>query len=137
MRLIDEQTEVLEDSARARGIDAHYQRALTMLTTPNFRRAFDLAAEPVAIRERYGPTTYGQGCLLARRLVEAGVRFVTVYFSQSIGGKGNGGWDTHGDNFNQLRERLLPTTDLAVPTLIQDLKARGLLEETLVVWMGE
>ncbi|MGE3822229.1 MAG: DUF1501 domain-containing protein, partial [Isosphaeraceae bacterium] len=70
-------------------------------------------------------------------LVEAGVRFVTVYYSQSIGGKGSGGWDTHGDNFNQLRDRLCPNTDHAVPTLIRELDQRGLLDETLVVWMGE
>jgi uncharacterized protein (DUF1501 family) len=70
-------------------------------------------------------------------LVESGVRFVTVYYSSRIGGKGSGGWDTHGDNFNQLKNRLLPNTDRAVPTLIEDLDARGLLDETLVVWMGE
>ena len=64
------------------------------------------------------------------------MRFVSVYFAPFIGGA-NGGWDTHGDNFNQLKNRLLPITDLAVPTLIQDLQARGLLDETLVVWMGE
>jgi hypothetical protein len=142
MRLIDAQTEVLEDSARARGIDAHYQRALTMLTTPNFRRAFDLAAEPVAIRERYGPTTYGQGCLLARRLVEAGVRFVTVYFAATIGGRRfSGGWDTHGFDGNPmypiLNDYLLPITDQTLPTLLDDLEQRGLLDETLVVWAGE
>src|SRR5204863_4136556 len=86
MNLIDRSTELLETSARARGIDAHYQRALTMLTSPTFRRAFDLSSEPLAMRERYGRTTYGQGCLLARRLVEAGGKFVTVYFAASIGG---------------------------------------------------
>ena len=108
-----------------------------MLSSPKVKRAFDLSQEPDKLRDAYGRTTYGQGCLLARRLVEAGVRFVSVYYSATIGGKGNGGWDTHGDNFNQLKKRLLPITDLAVPTLIEDLKARGLLEETLVVWMGE
>ena len=108
-----------------------------MLSSPKVKQAFDLSAEPERLRDDYGRTTYGQSCLLARRLVEAGVRFVTVYYSQSIGGGGNGGWDTHGDNFNQLKDRLLPTTDRAVPTLIRDLQARGLLDETLVVWMGE
>src|SRR6516164_3491821 len=76
--LIDRGTELLEFSTRARGIDAYYQRALTMLTSPAFRRAFDLSAEPQSLRDQYGRTTYGQGCLLARRLVEAGVRFITV-----------------------------------------------------------
>ncbi len=142
MDIIDHQTAVLEDSARARGIDAHYQRALTMLTTPNFRRAFDLSSEPVAVRERYGPTTYGQGCLLARRLVEAGVKFVTVYFAATIGGRRfSGGWDTHGFDGNAmypiLNDYLLPITDQTLPTLLEDLDQRGLLDETLVVWAGE
>ncbi len=135
--LIDQQTEMMAWSDTARGIDAFYSRALTMLSRPKVKQAFDLSAEPERVRDDYGRTTYGQSCLLARRLVEAGVRFVTVYYSQSIGGKGNGGWDTHGDNFNQLKNRLLPVTDRTVPTLIQDLQARGSLEETLVVWMGE
>jgi hypothetical protein len=136
-RMIDLQSDLSSWSETARGIDAFYTRALTMLSSPGVKRAFDLSQEPGNLRDAYGRTTYGQSCLLARRLVEAGVRFVSVYFSQSIGGKGNGGWDTHGDNFNQLKNRLLPVTDMAVPTLIEDLKARGLLDETLVVWMGE
>ncbi len=135
-RLIDQQTDLLAWSDTARGIDAFYSRALTMLSRPKVKQAFDLSAEPERVRDDYGRTTYGQSCLLARRLIEAGVRFVTVYYSQSIGG-GNGGWDTHGDNFNQLKKRLLPITDRTVPTLIQDLQARGLLDETLIVWMGE
>ena len=108
-----------------------------MLGSPKVKRAFDLTEEPERLRDQYGRTSYGQSCLLARRLIEAGVRFVSVYYSASIGGKGSGGWDTHGDNFNQLRNRLLPITDQTVPTLIEDLEARGLLSETLVVWMGE
>lgn len=136
-RLIDRQTDLMEWSATAQGIDSFYGRALAMLSSPKVKRAFDLAEEPDRLRDAYGRTTYGQSCLLARRLVEAGVRFVTVYYSKSIGGNGSGGWDTHGDNFNQLKIRLLPNTDHAVPTLIEDLAARGLLDETLIVWMGE
>ncbi len=136
-QLIDAQTDLETWSETARGIDAFYSRALTMLAAPRVKQAFDLSHEPARLRDDYGRTTYGQSCLLARRLVEAGVRFVSVYYSASIGGKGNGGWDTHGDNFNQLKQRLLPITDQTVPTLIRDLAARGLLEETLVVWMGE
>ena len=135
-KLIDAQTDLSSWSDTAQGIDAFYSRALTMLASPRVKQAFDLSLEPDRLRDDYGRTTYGQSCLLARRLVEAGVRFVSVYFSASIGG-GNGGWDTHGDNFNQLKRRLLPITDQTVPTLIRDLAARGLLEETLVVWMGE
>jgi Protein of unknown function (DUF1501) len=136
-QMIDQQTDLASSSETARGIDAFYSRALTMLSSPKVKKAFDLSQEPGKLRDAYGRTTYGQSCLLARRLVEAGVRFVSVYYSETIGGKGNGGWDTHGDNFNQLKKRLLPVTDMAVPTLIEDLQVRGLLEETLVVWMGE
>jgi hypothetical protein len=135
-RLIDSQTDLMEASQTARGIDDFYDRALTMLASPKVKQAFDLSLEPDVMRDAYGRTSYGQSCLLARRLVEAGVRFVTVYFSKFIGGPG-GGWDTHGDNFKQLKERLLPETDRTVPTLIEDLQARGLLDETLIVWMGE
>jgi hypothetical protein len=141
--LLDRETRLLETSARARGIDAHYQRALTMLTSPTFRRAFELDREPASLRDRYGHTTYGQGCLLARRLVEAGVRFVTVYFAPNIGGQSfvSGGWDTHGFNNNPmypvLDRYLLPITDHTLPTLLEDLDARGLLDDTLVVWAGE
>jgi hypothetical protein len=140
LKLVDEQTELLEFSARARGIDEHYERALTMLSSPAVKRAFDLSAEPESVRDRYGRTTYGQGCLLARRLVEAGARFVNVYFAQQIGGD-NGGWDTHGfDNkpmYPILKNYLLPVTDQTLPTLLEDLDDRGLLDETLVVWVGE
>ncbi len=140
LRLIDSQTELLEFSARARGIDAHYERALAMLSSPAVKRAFDLSAEPEAVRDRYGRTTYGQSCLLARRLVEAGARFVNVYFAPFIGGC-QGGWDTHGFNdkpmYPILKNWLLPITDQTLPTLLEDLEARGLLDETLVVWVGE
>ncbi|MFO0892890.1 MAG: DUF1501 domain-containing protein [Isosphaeraceae bacterium] len=135
-KLIDEQTDLMGWSETAQGLDSFYTRALTMLASPRVKQAFDLSEEPDRLRDEYGRTTYGQSCLLARRLVEAGVRFVSVYFAPFIGG-GNGGWDTHGDNFNQLRKRLLPVTDQTVPTLIRDLASRGLLDETLVVWMGE
>jgi hypothetical protein len=140
--LINSQTE-LNESVAARGLEAYYEKALAMLNRPEVRTAFDLSREPDAIREHYGRTTYGQGCLLARRLVEAGVRFVNVYFSESIGGqsKEKGGWDTHG--FNNTRQYPileafhLPITDHTLPVLLNDLDARGLLDETLVVWMGE
>lgn len=142
MRLIDQQTDLMERSATARGIDQFQEKAISMLTTPAIKRAFDLSAEPDAVRERYGRTTYGQSCLLARRLVEAGARFVNVYFAASIGGrKNNGGWDTHGFDNNPmypiLKEYLLPITNQTLPTLLTDLEERGLLNDTLVVWMGE
>jgi len=135
-RMVDSQADLMSWSETARGVDAFYDRALSMLASPRVRRAFDLSEEPDRLRDEYGRTTYGQSCLLARRLLEAGVQFVSVYFAPFIGGA-NGGWDTHGDNFNQLRDKLLPMTDRTVPTLILDMSARGLLDETLVVWMGE
>jgi hypothetical protein len=140
LRLIDQQTDLLEHSAKARGIDAHYRRAMTMLLSPGIKRAFDLSSEPAAVRDRYGRTTYGQGCLLARRLVEAGAKFVNVYFSGRIGGC-EGGWDTHGFNgkpmYPILKNYLLPVTEQTLPTLLEDLDDRGLLDGTLVVWVGE
>ncbi len=138
LQLLDRQTDGLETSATARGLETYYDRAFGMLASRRVREAFDLSRESAALRERYGRTTYGQSCLLARRLVEAGVRFVTVYFAASIGrGNGSGGWDTHDNNFGDLKDRLLPITDRALPALLEDLDQRGLLNETLVVWMGE
>jgi hypothetical protein len=129
--------------AGASDLGGYFGKALEMLQSPAVARAFDLEREPAALRERYGRTTYGQGCLLARRLVEAGVRFVNVYFSSSIGGQSvtDGGWDTHGFNNTRmypiLEARHLPLTDRTLPALLTDLDERGLLETTLVVWMGE
>lgn len=139
LKLIDEQAGLLEQSAVARGVDESYQKAVAMLTSPRFKEAFDLSKESPAARDRYGRTTYGQSCLLARRLVEAGAKFVNVYFARSIGGKGNG-WDYHGfrgeDPVERLNE-LLPVTDQTLPALVLDLEERGLLNSTLVVWVGE
>ncbi len=92
------------------------------------KRAFDLNAEPANLRDRYGRTREGQAALLARRLVEAGVPFVTI---------GSGGWDTHDNNFNRLKKPLLPTLDQAWSALLEDLDERGLLDQTLVVCAGE
>lgn len=142
-KLVDQQAKLLDYSAEARGFDDYYERAISMLTTDRVRKAFDLSAEPAEVRDRYGRTTYGQGCLLARRLVESGVKFVTVYFDDSIGGQSttDGGWDTHGFNntrmFPIVEARHFPITEQTLPTLLDDLDERGLLDETLVVWMGE
>ncbi|MEE2934909.1 MAG: DUF1501 domain-containing protein [Planctomycetota bacterium] len=142
-KLIDQQNRMLEYSDQARGFDQYYQRAISMLTSDNVRKAFDLSAEKGSTRDRYGRTTYGQSCLLARRLVESGVKFVTVYFSNSIGGRriDSGGWDTHGFDDTRMYKIVdkyhLPITDQTLPTLLNDLEQRGLLDETLVVWMGE
>jgi len=142
-KLVDQQARLLDISAQARGLDSYYERAIGMLQSPKLRDAFNLSAEPAVMREAYGRTTYGQSCLLARRLVEAGTKFVTVYFSPSIGGQSTseGGWDTHGFNntrmFPIVEKYHLPITEQTLPTLLNDLDQRGLLDTTLVVWMGE
>jgi hypothetical protein len=142
-QIIDAQSRLLDYSATARGLDAYYEKALAMLNSTRLRDAFNLSAEPEAVRDRYGRHTYGQSCLLARRLVEAGTKFVTVYFSNSIGGQSttSGGWDTHGFNNTRMypiiEQYHLPITDETLPTLLVDLDERGLLETTLVIWMGE
>jgi hypothetical protein len=121
-----------ESIAAVRGLDSYQQKALSLLTSTRTKRAFDIQAEDPRLRDRYGRTPYGQSVLMARRLVEAGVRFVTVFYSPGING-----WDTHSDNFKTLRDELLPNTDQTLPTLIEDLDSRGLLDDTLVVWTGE
>ena len=110
--------------------DNQTHQAFDLLRSPRARQAFNLQLEPTAVRERYGMSRFGQSVLLARRLVEAGVTFVTVHTEA----KGNGHWDTHSNNFRLLSHFLLPFLDRAVAALVAD---RGLLEETLVVWMGE
>src|SRR5205807_2730895 len=121
----------LEPTAGVRNRDEFTRRAFELLSSPASRAAFDVAREPQRVRDAYGPAPFGQSCLLARRLVEAGVPLVTVYSF------GNRDWDTHGNNFPALRNTLLPPTDRGFAALLEDLSARGLLDETLVVWMSE
>jgi uncharacterized protein (DUF1501 family) len=108
-------------------------QALDLLTSPAVARAFDLTREPPAIRDRYGRHPHGQSVLLARRLVEAGSRLVTVNWPDD----GKAFWDTHTNNFVSLQTRLMPPADAAFAALLDDLTDRGLLDETLVVWVGE
>jgi hypothetical protein len=110
------------------GMDRFYQQAIGILQSPRTREAFDLGRESRPLRDRYGYTSLGQACLLARRLIEAGVRCVTIDY---------GGWDTHRDNFSLMKNDLLPTWDTALSALIEDLHDRGLLESTLVWSTGE
>jgi hypothetical protein len=134
-RLIDDRARAFDrSSSLARGLDASYARAYDLLTSPAARRAFDLTAEDPRTRDRYGRNKVGQSYLLARRLVEAGVRFVTCFNGQNPGDKF--AWDTHTDNFPRLR-RLCPPDDQAFSALLEDLEGRGLLDSTLVLWAGE
>jgi hypothetical protein len=125
-------SELADRTAEIRGMRDYQARALDLLTSARTQKAFAIQDEPAKVRDAYGRTTYGQSVLLARRLVEAGVRFVTVYYSAGIGG-----WDTHKDNFTTLKGSRLPNTDRAVSALLDDLKDRGLLDETLVYWTGD
>lgn len=109
-------------------LDEHVKTALAMITAPETKRAFDLASEDPRLRDRYGRTTVGQRLLLARRLVESGVRFVTVTSPS---------WDTHANNFESLKRNLVPPLDAGLPALLQDLEEHGLLDTTLVVWMSD
>jgi hypothetical protein len=132
LRDLDAQSRMAERVAAVQGMKAYRSRAIDLLTSPATRKAFALCEESDRLRDRYGRTTYGQSVLLARRLVEAGVRFVTVYYSRGIGG-----WDTHKDNFATLKNSRLPHTDQSVSALLEDLQTRGLLDETLVYWTGD
>ena len=142
-KLIDRQSHLLDQSAAARGLDEYYVKALSMLNSTKLRDAFNLSAEKDTLRDAYGRHSYGQSLLLSRRLVEAGAKFITVYFSDNIGGQSftSGGWDTHGFGnthmFPIVEKYHLPITDQTLPTLLIDLDERGLLDTTLVVWMGE
>ncbi|HEV3115835.1 MAG TPA: DUF1501 domain-containing protein, partial [Gemmataceae bacterium] len=126
---LDRQQKQIEESAQSvRARDVFYEKAHGLITSPIAKRAFDLNQEPDRVREHYGRNPFGQSCLLARRLIEAGVHFVTVT---------DGGWDTHQNNFKSLKDRLLPRLDRGYSALLQDLRQRGLLDNTLVVWFGD
>jgi hypothetical protein len=118
----------LDSAGLPASLDKFHQQALDILRSDRTRQAFELARESEALRERYGRTAFGQATLAARRLVEAGVRFVTVSL---------GGWDTHGGNFATLRGALLPQLDRSLAALIEDLDQRGLLARTIVYCAGE
>ena len=109
------------------GMDSFSQQAFDLITSPKVQEAFDLEKEPDALRDSYGRHTWGQSCLMARRLVESGVRFVTVNM---------GGWDTHANNFEELKKKL-PTFDSSFAALIDDLNQRGRLDNTMVLVWGE
>jgi hypothetical protein len=142
---VDTRLSALRSLGELGKLDLLQQQALAILARPGVQRAFDLEREPAATRERYGRHRQGQSVLLARRLVEAGARFVTVYWGQEMqdwaDGKGarlaNNPWDTHRNHFPLVRDELLPRADQTLSALIEDLHARGMLAETLVVWMGE
>ncbi|MFN0207304.1 MAG: DUF1501 domain-containing protein [Planctomycetota bacterium] len=117
-----------ESDSNVRARTAAFERAYKLIATKESREAFDLTKETVKTRERYGDHALGQSCLLARRLVEAGARFITIMDS---------GWDNHGRVHEQLFRHRLPKLDQAIPVLLEDLTTRGLLDETFIVVMGD
>jgi hypothetical protein len=121
-RSIDQSADLVE------GLDAFHKQALEILRSDKSKKAFDLNLEAQQVRDRYGLTPFGQGVLAARRLMEAGVRFVTISL---------GGWDTHAQNFDRMSKRLLPSLDQTLSALVEDLHARGLLDSTIVYCAGE
>jgi len=117
-----------ESTGKATTFDSYYEKAVALVTSKEAREAFDIQAESVSLRERYGYSSIGQSALLARRLVQAGCRFIGIE---------HGSWDTHTDNFSSHEKALCPPTDQAFSALVTDLEEQGMLDETLVVMMGE
>ncbi|HEV3078337.1 MAG TPA: DUF1501 domain-containing protein [Gemmataceae bacterium] len=134
---VDSQLRGLENQAQAKAVDSHYERAFSLLASRRATEAFDLTKEPLSTRERYGMNIHGQAVLQARRLVEAGVPLITVFWQNDGLTNVSVYWDTHNRNFVDLKTRLCPVTDQAFSALLEDLEARGMLEETLIVWTGE
>jgi len=136
MRSLDQRLSGLEKQAEMEGFDASHERAFSLISSPQAKNAFDISQESREVRDRYGRFPLGQSLLLARRLVEAGVRIVMVNDADKSGDAFR--WDTHnlGGVMPALR-RNLPETDVALSALLEDLQVRGMLDDTLVVWMGE
>jgi hypothetical protein len=120
--------EMADDSQLVEGLDSFSQQARTIITSRRSREAFDVSREDPKFAAPFGLTDFGQSCLLATRLVESGVRFVTVQL---------GGWDTHADNFTKLQDKLLPTLDEGLSALFLGLEQKGLLDSTAVMVTGE
>lgn len=143
LRHLDQSRRDLDRSGAALTWERHQRRAYALLTSSRTAVAFEVSREPAKVRERYGETVNGMSLLLARRLVEAGVPFVTVFWmpnkkvAQENECSSAGGWDTHGNNFHCLRQLLLPEFDRCFSALIEDLNSRGLLKTTLVLVTSE
>ncbi|HEY7309807.1 MAG TPA: DUF1501 domain-containing protein [Gemmataceae bacterium] len=141
LSLLEQVNRGLDAAERSEAIarfDHRSRQAFDLLRAGKARRAFDLDREPATMRDRYGRNRWGQSVLLARRLVEAGVSLVQVNWTRMPGDTDDSpAWDTHNKNAQRLKKNLMPPMDLAYSALLEDLHLRGLLDETLVVWMGE
>ncbi|MFO1020425.1 MAG: DUF1501 domain-containing protein [Planctomycetales bacterium] len=134
---VEHQRKSLQQSLGMQGMSGHYARAFDLLHSATGKDAFDLTQETDETRDRYGRNPHGQSVLQARRLIERGVSLATVFWPSDGTKNVSVYWDTHSRNFKDLKTRLMPPADLAFSALLDDLKARGLLDETLVVWTGE
>jgi hypothetical protein len=135
MEQFDTARPALDESAAGQSLDRYREMAFSLINSPKVRTALDLGKEPAKLRKTYGMTVFGQACLVARRLVEAGSRFVTVFWDEY--GLAGSGWDTHWDHYPRMRQELLPGLDLGLAGLIADLDQRGLLDDTLVLCLSE
>ncbi len=133
LRLVDDERTRIEKLGALTDMNDFQQRAFNLLSSGEARQAFDLSREPDTVRERYGRNIHGQCVLLARRLVEHGVPLVSVNWHND----GRNFWDTHGNNFNRLKDDLIPPADQALGALLEDLGERGMLDETIIAWVGE
>ncbi|WP_422927602.1 DUF1501 domain-containing protein [Singulisphaera sp. PoT] len=134
--VVQEQFPKIRDAQEMDRLNEHYKRAFQLVTSVEARQAFDIGREPASVRDRYGRHTQGQSLLLARRLIESGVRFVTVYWGGALNVP-DSYWDTHTDSIPKQRDRLLPRFDQCLSALLEDLDDRGLLDSTLVASLGE
>jgi hypothetical protein len=137
LQAVDAQVRGLGRAAQVAALDAHFDRACDLLSSRHALEAFDLEREDPKTRDRYGRHTHGQTVLMARRLVEANVPIVTVFWPNDGITNVSVYWDTHNRNFIDLKARLMPPADQAFSALLDELDARGLLDSTLVVWTGE
>ena len=137
LRQVEARSRRFGHDAQALAMDSHHERAFSLLTNRRALEAFDLSREDPRIRDRYGMHMHGQAVLQARRLVEAGVPIVTVFWQNDGLTNVSVYWDTHNRNFIDLKTRLMPPADQAFSALLDDLETRGLLDETLVLWTGE
>ena len=137
---LDELTRQVDHSPQIERLDQFRQQAYSLLTSPAARQVYDLSLEPDELRTKYGRFRFGQCCLMARRLIEAGVRFVQVNWSshvEPVEDTGDGGWDMHDRNFQQFQDRHAWMLDQSLSALLDDLDQRGLLSETIVAAVGE
>jgi hypothetical protein len=132
---LDTARRTFEASDANRAVDQHRQMAYSMISSDQVRTALDIQKEAPTVRDRYGMTLFGQSCLAARRLVEAGSRFVTVFWDEF--GLAGSGWDTHWDHYNRMKQELCPGFDHGFAGLISDLHERGMLDDTMVVCLSE